>query len=60
MTAKKKNVKPPKEEVVNVRLTKQQKATLEEIAGGQGMGISTWLLHLGLADAQERQDRARR
>ena len=59
MTAKK-SAKAPKEEVVNVRLTKQQKTALEEIATRQGMGLSTWLLHLGLSDAQDRQDKARR
>jgi hypothetical protein len=51
----KKNVKKPKEEVINVRLTKEQKTLLEDVAARQGMGLSTWLLHLGLADAQTRQ-----
>lgn len=51
----KKNVKNLKEEVINVRLTKEQKAMLEEVAARQGMGLSTWLLHLGLEDAQARQ-----
>lgn len=56
----KKNVRVPKEEVINVRMTKEQKDTLEAIAVRQGLGLSTWLLHLGLADAQERQERVRR
>lgn len=57
---KKKDVREAKEEVVNVRLTAQQKEMLDEIAARQGLGLSTWLLHLGLADAQERQEKARR
>jgi uncharacterized protein (DUF1778 family) len=51
---KKKTVKAAKEEVVNVRMTSQQKATLEEIAAQEGLGISTWLLHEGLRAARER------
>lgn len=57
---KKKPTKVAKEKVVNVRCTEQQQAMLTEVATGQGMGLSTWLLHLGLADAQERQEKTRR
>ena len=56
----KKNTKIAKKEIVNVRLTAQQKLLLNEVAVRQGMGLSTWLLHLGLADAQDRQEKARR
>ena len=44
---KKKNVKIPKEEVVNVRMTTQQKTLLETVAAREGLGVSTWLLHEG-------------
>lgn len=60
MTRTKKSTKTQKEEVINVRCTTQQKATLEAIAARQGMGLSTWLLHLGVADAEERQAKAER
>jgi uncharacterized protein (DUF1778 family) len=50
----KKNVKQPKEEVVNVRMTAQQKTLLETIAAQDGLGLSTWLLHEGLRAARER------
>lgn len=52
MTKKK---KVAKEEVINVRMTAQQKATLEAIAAIDGLGVSTWLLTTGLRAAQERQ-----
>jgi uncharacterized protein (DUF1778 family) len=51
----KKNVKAPKEHTINVRCTEQQKVLLEEIASKEGLGVSTWLLHVGLRVAQERQ-----
>ena len=51
---RKKNVKMPKEEVVNVRMTAQQKTLLETVAAREGLGVSTWLLHEGLRAAQER------
>jgi len=50
----KKNVKAPKEEVINVRCTSQQKQMLETIASKEGLGVSTWLLHEGLRAARER------
>jgi uncharacterized protein (DUF1778 family) len=51
---KKKNVKVAKEEVVNVRMTAQQKEMLEAVASQEGLGVSTWLLHEGLRAARER------
>ena len=51
----KKNVKTPKEEIINVRCTVQQKAQLEAVAAREGLGLSTWLLHIGLLAAQDRQ-----
>lgn len=49
MTTKiKKNVKVLKEHVINVRCTTQQKELLEANAARKGLGISTWLLYLGL------------
>jgi hypothetical protein len=46
----KKNVKKPKEEVINVRLTTEQKQSLELAAASEGMGLSTWLLRLGIVE----------
>jgi|HubBroStandDraft_2_1064218.scaffolds.fasta_scaffold35105_4 uncharacterized protein (DUF1778 family) len=52
----KKNVsaKEAKEEAINVRCTAQQKRLLENIASREGLGVSTWLLHVGLRVAQDR------
>ncbi len=47
----KKNVRTPKDEVINVRMTKQQKATLEAIAAREGLGLSTWILQAALSKA---------
>jgi hypothetical protein len=52
-TMTKKNVKMAKEEVVNVRMTARQKETLEAVATRQGLGVSTWLLHVGLLRAEQ-------
>lgn len=57
---RRRNKRVQKEKVFNVRCTEEQKELLDEVAARQGMGISTWLLHLGLADAQTRQKRAHR
>lgn len=54
MSKKKKN-KSTKESVINVRCTEQQKTMLEKIASREGLGISTWLLHIGLVEAEKRQ-----
>jgi hypothetical protein len=51
----KKNVKPLKEEVINVRCTTQQKKQLEVAATRKGLGISTWLLYLGLESSNPEQ-----
>jgi uncharacterized protein (DUF1778 family) len=50
-----KNVKAPKDGNINIRCTLKQKALLEDIAAREGLGVSTWLLHVGLRAAQERQ-----
>ena len=56
MTTKgKKNVKLLKENVINVRCTDQQRDLLESVASREGLGLSTWLLHVGLRIAAERQ-----
>lgn len=47
----------PKEEVINVRCTLRQKDELEKVAAREGLGLSTWLLHVGLLAAQGRQTR---
>lgn len=49
------NKKASKDATVNVRCTVDQKATLEEVAAREGLGLSTWLLHVGLLAAQERR-----
>jgi uncharacterized protein (DUF1778 family) len=56
----KKNVRAPKEEVINVRMTTQQKATLDAAAAGEGLGLSTWLLRLGLVAVEQRPVEKRR
>ncbi len=57
MTRAKKKVRAPKDEVINVRLTKQQKVELDAAAAREGLGLSTWLLRLGLLlVAQERNE----
>lgn len=43
-----KNNRAPKNKVINVKLTKDQKSALEQIAASEGMGVSTWLLQTGL------------
>ena len=53
--AAKKNQKKTKASVVNVRCTDQQKASLEMVAAREGLGLSTWLLHVGLLAAQDRK-----
>jgi uncharacterized protein (DUF1778 family) len=51
----KKSVKAQKEHNINVRCTEEQKELLEGIASREGLGVSTWLLHVGLRAAQDRQ-----
>lgn len=50
----KKKGKMPKEEVVNVRMTAQQKTLLESVAAEEGLGVSSWMLHEALRAARER------
>lgn len=60
MTTKgKKNVRQLKEHVINVRCTEPQRELLESIASSEGLGLSTWLLHVGIRMAQERKAAAR-
>ena len=42
-----------KDETVPIRMTTEQKATLARAAQEAGMGLSTWLLSLGLKAAKE-------
>jgi hypothetical protein len=42
-----------KEEMVPIRMTTEQKETLAAYARASGMGLSTWLLHLGLKAVKE-------
>ena len=42
-----------KEEIVPIRMTTEQKEMLAAVAQGAGMGLSTWLLMLGLKAARE-------
>lgn len=51
----KKNEKSPKSVVVNVRCTPQQKAALVSVAAKEGLGVSTWVLHVSLLAAQDRK-----
>jgi len=51
--------RPPKprrkEDSIHIRLTSEQKLTLTEAAERAGLGVSSWLLAVGLRAAQERQ-----
>jgi uncharacterized protein (DUF1778 family) len=42
-----------KDEMVPVRMTTEQKTTLAAAAQAAGMGLSTWLLSLGLKAAKK-------
>lgn len=42
-----------KEAVIPVRCTEEQKAELAEKARRRGLGVSTWLLQLGLSAPQK-------
>ncbi len=44
--------RPLKDEDVHIRLTVEQKALLTAAATRAGAGLSTWLLMLGLREAQ--------
>lgn len=49
----KKNKKLSKEEVIGVRCTAPQKESLETAAAREGLGVSTWLLRLGLVAVEQ-------
>jgi uncharacterized protein (DUF1778 family) len=53
-TKGKKNVKLLKEHMISVRCTEPQRELLESVAASEGLGLSTWLLHVGLRVAKER------
>ena len=57
---RRKNTPATKEEFIQLRCTTQQKTQLKEVAAREGLGLGTWLLHVGLLAAQERQREARR
>ena len=42
-----------KEDQIRIRLTEEQKAILTEAATKAGLGVSSWLLALGLREARE-------
>ncbi|MFI5337871.1 MAG: plasmid mobilization protein [Opitutales bacterium] len=42
-----------KEESIHIRLTEEQKEGLTEAATKAGLGLSTWLLTLGLREMQK-------
>lgn len=44
-----------KEDSIHIRVTTEQKQTLAEAADRAGLGVSSWLLAVGLRAAQERQ-----
>jgi uncharacterized protein (DUF1778 family) len=44
-----------KEDSIHIRLTADQKQTLTEAAERAGLGVSSWLLAIGLRAAEERQ-----
>jgi uncharacterized protein (DUF1778 family) len=44
-----------KEDSIRIRVTAEQKQTLTDAAERSGLGLSSWLLAVGLRAAQERQ-----
>lgn len=47
-----------KEESIRIRVTDAQKQALTEAATGAGLGVSSWLLMLGLREVQTRKGNA--
>lgn len=45
-----------KEAIVNIRMTQEQKTVLTEAASKAGLGLSGWLLSLGLREVKHEQD----
>lgn len=60
MNKKKKATKPHKEKMINVRCTAEQKSSLESAAARTGLGVSPWLLLLGLREFETQQEKDRR
>lgn len=52
------NKKALKTETISIKCTEQQKAALDAVSAREGLGLSTWLLRIGLLALQERQARA--
>lgn len=44
-----------KEDSIHIRVTAEQKQTLADAAERAGLGVSSWLLAIGLRAAEERQ-----
>ena len=53
-------VKIAKEKVINVRCTSQQQTLMRAAAAREGLGLSTWLLRLGLVAVDQRAQEERR
>ncbi len=56
MPSPKKRRKPAelrKDEVIRVRVSAEQKKALTDAATGVGLGVSSWLLSLGLREVQK-------
>ncbi len=48
-----KRLRPLKDEDIHIRLSREQKDLLAAAAARAGAGLSTWLLMLGLREAQK-------
>ncbi len=46
-----------KEDQVRIRLTEEQKVILTEAATKAGLGVSSWLLSIGLREARKLNDK---
>ena len=55
MVRTKKTIRKAKESVINVRCTSEQKAALEVVAAGEGVGLSTWVLQAALIKAEAKR-----
>lgn len=53
--AAKRRKKVTKDKSIQVRVTDEQKETLAKAAARSGLGLSSWLLAVGLRAAQENQ-----
>ncbi len=52
--------KDRKTEVISIKCTTQQKAMLDAVAAREGLGLSTWVLRLGLVAAQELEAKSKK